>query len=360
MINILIAALWLASGLSVYWFFGPDIAFFKWLGFHAQHPSMGPGLVQVFFRNHFADLAWCASAFSIANFLRERDCPSFYPSFLVALPFLSELSQAVHLTPGTFDWLDLLIYALLFLLFFQKEVLRMRPTHQHVLGGALITVFLAALIGSGGPVYKYQTGVFKLPPQEKDEVWTKPSLARIMQASKTRSIVLRVPNPSKEVTGEEAKQVQKSNENANVFYSTVEKELAKAGFTVRDRGLFSKVLEHENLDYTKIGFLTETDLILEVVRFSEVGYWVEEYQDEAGATRKAQKPMWLTGAIIEFKLISVKENDLIGSFIFHYKPCTEGCSRRFVPEWNKSADIPLNEEVFNNLALRLVSKLGQY
>jgi hypothetical protein len=347
-----VAILLLLAGLAAYGLFRPNLVFFHWAGFHNPHPIAASGVASRFFGNHFSDMAWCAAAFVMADLFRERGFPPLYTACLLALPFLSEVAQAFHLIPGTFDWLDLLSYAVLLPLFFRKEVKRMRPIWQHLAGGTVLAVFIGALIGSGPsrPVYTYDNGVFTIP-QAKDEVWTKPSLAKILQTAKNPAIVLRVPISSEKVTEE---QLQKNN----WLYSTIEKDLAKAGFIVRDRGLFTKVLDQGNLDYTKIGVLTQTDLILELVRSSTKIYPTQDYKDAGGAMHKTPLPMVFTGASIEFKLVSVKDNDLIGSYVFHYTPCTDGCYRRFSPQLARSADVPMNEEeIFKSFAMRLIAQL---
>ncbi len=362
MLKVLVAFLLLLSGLVVYWLFRPGLVFFHWLGLHNPHPLVAFGVFQPFFKNHFADIAWCAAVFTIARLLRERNFPPFYASFLLALPFLNELFLAFRLIPGTFDWVDVLIYTVLFLLFFRKEVIQMQPFRQHLAGGIFVAVFISALIGSGPPpppprvpppppvVYQYENGLFTLE-QDKDEVFTKPSMARLFQTAKSRSIVLRVPVSGEKIMEE---QVQKSN----VLYSTIEKELAKAGFIVRDRALFTKVLEQGNLDYTKIGQLTETEMILELVRFSSKTYFTQKYKDETGTEKSTPEPMSFTGASIEFKLISVKENDLVGAYIFNYTPCTTGCTRRFCLKLRGSADVPVNQEaIVKEFAVRLIAQL---
>ena len=147
----------------------------------------------------------------------------------------------------------------------------------------------------------------------------------------------------------------------STVYGTIEKELAKAGFTVRDRQLFSKVIDQGSLDYSKIGFLTETDLILELVRFQEQKYSRDQYTTEDGESRQTPLPMSFTGALIEFKLTGVKENDIVATMTFHSSPCAEGCTRKFSPDLTGSADLPLNvEAVATDFAKRLVAQLDRY
>ena len=146
--RVLTAFLLLLSGLVAYWLFRPRLVIFHWLNVHNPHPIVLPGVLQYFFKNYFADLVWCAAAYTIARLLRERRYPTLYSGFLVALPFLSEVAQALRLLPGTFDWGDVLVYAILCVLFFRKEIGHMQSIRRHLVGSLAVVVFLAAVIGS--------------------------------------------------------------------------------------------------------------------------------------------------------------------------------------------------------------------
>jgi hypothetical protein len=158
---------------------------------------------------------------------------------------------------------------------------------------------------------------------------------------------------------------EQERQASNSLYNTIDKELAKAGYTVRDRALFARVLEQSNLDYAKIGQLTQTDLILEIVGYRPEKYSASRYKDASGAEKTAPKPIGFTGSSIEIKVVSVKENDLVASFTYHYTPCTKGCSHRFsatvANSWTSSADNPSSSDIrdalFTDFALRLVRQL---
>jgi len=65
---------------------------------------------------------------------------------------------------------------------------------------------------------------------------------------------------------------------------------------------------------------------------------------------------------VEFKLVSVKENDLVGSYTFNYTPCTEGCPHRFSTSsrarrtWKVKDDVP--KDFFVNSSKRLIEELS--
>jgi len=180
-------------------------------------------------------------------------------------------------------------------------------------------------------------GVFKLNA-EKDEDVTNSSKLEFLKTSANPTIVLRVPNASREVTQEDNNiKTQKNNDGTNNIndinvYNVIEKELLKGGFTVRDRALFEKVLGDKSVnDYSRIKELTETDLILELSSIQFVKYPMNSFAYYTTSKRKGTVEnkinctnyFNLYGLKLEFRLIKVKENDFIGSFTYNYNPCNE-------------------------------------
>lgn len=178
-------------------------------------------------------------------------------------------------------------------------------------------------------------------------------LTEIMLVSKSPRIVLRVPNTRKGVTNTQATGNGRSsavNSNAAIpqaikgksaktsveereydetsLYNAIEKQLFKEGFSVRDRGLFNQVLDNnQSVDYTKIKELTDTDLILELVSLDgSVGYSTNVcYTDPDGQQRFIEVYKGSQGASVEFKLVYVKTNQIVGTYKIHYTPCLNGC-----------------------------------
>lgn len=349
------SALMLVAGLAAYWFYRPNILLFAAAGLENPEPLATSGTIPSLFKNHFADAMWCGAAFLAAEVLKDRGFPRTYSGLLVALPFLGEALQAAGIVPGTFDWADLLVYVIILMLYLNMEVLVMlNKTIKHFVGLLVIAVFAGALYGSAsGPQRVYQTQTFTCEPR-RDDVFTKPSLARTLQSSKTLSVVLRVPAPVEKVTAEK----QQSN---HILYNTIDKELAKAGFIVRDRALFGKVLEQQNLDYSRIGQLTETDLILELVSYRlDTPHKGCKYKDEDGIEKVPPVAITFQGPSIEFKVVNVKENDFVASFTFFDTPCTEGCSHRFSTTspstWTNSPKYDA-QTVYKDFSSRLIQKL---
>lgn len=164
-----------------------------------------------------------------------------------------------------------------------------------------------------------EEGTVKLNTK-KDETFTKSSLLSYLTKTKSPTIVLRVPQQADRL-------LEENRYSKSQFYNTIEKELAKADFIVRDRALYQKVLDQNvSTDYSKIKELTDTDLILELVSSEEERYNTNQYTNHKGKAKITDGPMTLFGHKVEFKLIKVKENDLVGSYTFHFSPClSSGC-----------------------------------
>ncbi len=324
MFRIIFAIIFIFSGLFSYWIFRPDIYLFDLLqltGFNAVIPD-----TEFLFlvKNHFADTVWCISIYLITSYLRDLKYPRLYITILLILPFLSEILQGMGYINGTFDWIDILIYLSL-LMIFSIKTFHMKKLKLHIVGSAIIAFFFFGLIGSGSskPI-TYNEGTFVLQPKQ-DDIFTKPSLSKILKTPGSTSVVLRVPASEEDKITEAQKQIN------NTIYSTIEKEFAKANYIVRDRALFAKVLEGENnsANYSGINESTETDLILELVSYDNIKHNTNKYTDENGNEQAASVNFSLTGTSAEFKLISVKDNDLVGSYTFYYTPCVDGCKYKF-------------------------------
>jgi hypothetical protein len=342
----------LLSGLIVYFLYQPEIVLFHLLHISNPSPLIVDNSFEVLLKNYFADAVWCLALVQIIALLRDYHIPSGYRQMLVALPFISETMQLIGMIPGVFDWVDMAIYLIILFPTIFKEFKTMQKMAKNIVGSIAILFFTLALLASGRPDPVYVTGVFTLPNQEND-VFTKSDLVKSLNLSGTPSIVLRVPNPGDKVAEE---QKQKNS----VLYNLIEKEFAKAGFVVRDRQLFAKVLEQETSDYSKIGVITETDFILELLSYNlKSKFKTNKYVDENGKPAEAPYQISFNSAIAEFKLVSVKKNDMVGSYTFYYTPCTEGCTERFdIKARSRSVNNPIPADFFKNAARQLVKEMG--
>ena len=196
------------------------------------------------------------------------------------------------------------------------------------------TYFLSAFLLSSC----YTTNqVVKFTPKQSD-IFTNSHLKTFLNSNSHPNIVLRVPNSNDQVVTKGSDgQVSSLNErNRDVYYNAIEKQMLKAGFSVRDRGLFNEVLNKmqrdtkENINYSQINELTNTDIILEVIKIDpsvkyltnkiytkdKKGYWKDK--TTTGEYKKF-------GASAEFKIILVKNNEMAGTYTFNYAPCIDGC-----------------------------------
>ena len=197
--------------------------------------------------------------------------------------------------------------------------------------------------------------VFRVTLQ-KDEVVKNANKLQFLKTATNPTIVLRVPNASREIL-EEDKNVKtdKNNDGTNNLndinvYNVIEKELLKGGFTVRDRALFEKVLGDKSVnDYSKIKELTETDLILELSSIQFVKYPTNYFTYFTQSRKKGSiqntfncsNYINLYGLKLELRLIKVKENDFIGSFTYNYAPCDMNpCTYKVGVGANNSCSVP--------------------
>jgi hypothetical protein len=182
--------------------------------------------------------------------------------------------------------------------------------------------------------------------QKPPELTSSDALTEIMLVNKSPRIVLRVPNTRKGVTNTQGTGNQtivrkasnskmgartKDNEvlyDETALYNAIEKQLFKEGFSVRDRGLFNEVLDaNQSVNYSKINAFTNTDLILELVRLDNpIGYTTNVcYTYPTKQEKLISEYRDMGGASVEFKLVHVKTNEIVGSYKIHYTPCLEGC-----------------------------------
>ncbi|NID10204.1 hypothetical protein [Fibrivirga algicola] len=188
--------------------------------------------------------------------------------------------------------------------------------------------------------------------QKPPELISADALTEIMLVNKSPRIVLRVPNTRKGVTNTQGTVSSRSEvasppvrlaSNTRLplraaysdawydetsLYNAIEKQLFKEGFSVRDRGLFNEVLDGaQNANYSKINALTDTDLILELVRLDfPVGYSTNVcFVEPDNEKRLINEYRTEQGASVEFKLVHVKTNEIVGTYKLYYTPCLTGC-----------------------------------
>lgn len=165
----------------------------------------------------------------------------------------------------------------------------------------------------------YRPITIKLSRKEP-EIYTNAGLKQIL-AKKSPSLVLRKPTTSIIIS--------ESNEyDAGVVYNTIEKEFLKSGFTVRDRTIFEKILlARYDLDYSKMKDLSNTDLVFEVLDIKKRTIKTNNYYTPKGILRRMKYEQTFQGWAVEFRIINIKENEIVGNYTFYYIPCSDaGCS----------------------------------
>jgi len=165
-----------------------------------------------------------------------------------------------------------------------------------------------------------------------DEVFANKNLTEFFNTNKSPSIVLRVPSSRDKVTSNTLNDetFTKTIASDNVLYNTIEKELLREGFSVRDRGLFNELLsKSQTNDYSKIKELTNTDLILEVVNIDPAIVYSTNKVTLVGKKREKSEVGTIDykkyGASVEFRLIMVSNNEIAGTYKYNYEPCPTGC-----------------------------------
>lgn len=117
-----VAGISLLAGYFNYWLFQPDIILFKIMGEHVNAHDIKNNFILHFFTGYFSDIAWCFSLCCIVFTLAELKYISYSGKILLLLlPFITEAMQYYGIINGTFDWFDILTYAIIitvFVLFF--------------------------------------------------------------------------------------------------------------------------------------------------------------------------------------------------------------------------------------------------
>jgi hypothetical protein len=152
--------------------------------------------------------------------------------------------------------------------------------------------------------------------EKQNEIINTQDLKNFLNTHKNPSIVLRVPNISSAIV---------ESEYNRMIYNTIEKELLNSGFNVRDRTMFSEVLKKKSdLSYDEIYKITKTDLILELTHINTAVEFTTNRIYTIDNQEKVYNYYSVTrlGATIQFKIILLSVNKLVGSYTFNYTPCT--------------------------------------
>jgi hypothetical protein len=188
----------------------------------------------------------------------------------------------------------------------------------------LIGIGIAILtVACGTPLSSVRTVNFS---PKNDEITTTPSLKEYLSTNPNPKIVLRTS------TRLSNNNVTEQAQN-NYRYNTIESELLKSGFIVRDRQLFEKIVTNSdnNTNYENLKQKSDTDLIIELSNLDRsIIYQTNTYSNSKGQEKTSS--MLATkifyGATIEFKVVMINTNEFAGIYKFNYIPCVDGCDIR--------------------------------
>lgn len=124
--------------------------------------------------------------------------------------------------------------------------------------------------------------------------------------------------------------------NYDNLYDVIERELMKNQFIVRDRQLYNQALI--NNDYVSKG---DTDLIIEISKLNlNVIYETNKYYTDKNKDGRLPYLYKRYGAEIEFKVLMIEENELVGSYTYKYAPCNSKypcvIDEAFSKNWHKA------------------------
>lgn len=156
----------------------------------------------------------------------------------------------------------------------------------------------------------------------KDEAYTSENLRAYLQKNPKPAILLRTPTAGGQISKGEGNDMRYHPE----FYAQIEKVFLLSGFTVRDRSIYEKIVsQNQNIDYSKMSELTNTDIVLEVVNVSYQEYKTNEVlkKGESKTYNCIFRGFW--GWKVDCRIILVTKNEVAGMYTFYKTPCTEGC-----------------------------------
>ncbi len=163
---------------------------------------------------------------------------------------------------------------------------------------------------------------------DKKDVTIAPEMQEFLKQHPNPVVVLRVPTLSTVTTGDGA---YAKSDDYNEMYGLIEKNLIRAGFTVRDRGLLNNLLKDTEVNYEAIGKKIKTDLIIEITKLNFQNYHANPEDVYGGreitsfvANSNLHYRLTSTYGYVECKIIIVDKGQT-GAFISEtISPCANG------------------------------------
>ena len=165
-----------------------------------------------------------------------------------------------------------------------------------------------------------------------NEIIIKPELQNLIEAKgQNIKIALRVPGAPKSITQETQKEVSRP-------YDSLERELSRAGFIVRDRELLEKITsELKPSSYMELARAIDTDLILEILYLGPCDLSHNKYYDlgsermfefknpSPDPKRQDLQAFPMRGGQIDCRIITVRDGTVSGMFTLYNLPCDGLC-----------------------------------
>lgn len=175
-------------------------------------------------------------------------------------------------------------------------------------------VLLTAILSACNPLY---LGNVKTNVAASNEIVSTPELKNMLKAIPRPKIVIRVANPSTNVT---------EADRFNSYINEIEKVFVQKGFTVRDRALLENLMKSGNLDYKGIKDKIDTDLIIDILALNFENTTVARkffnkttQQEESFATDQTFIECGV--ATLECRVTIVSQGQLGGLFVLRISPC---------------------------------------
>lgn len=158
-------------------------------------------------------------------------------------------------------------------------------------------------------------------PEIKNEVYVDSKLRNFFNGNKSPRIVLRITQPA-------AKTLVESTAY-NYLYNAMENEIIKQGFRVKDRKIFNEIISKTYSSESFKQELTDVDFVLEVINIDDKIVYSTNTITEIRSKKIREKKRSMTfkniGGSVEYRIIDVRNNEIGGTFKFHYQPCAHGC-----------------------------------
>lgn len=150
------------------------------------------------------------------------------------------------------------------------------------------------------------------------------------------------------------------------IYEIMENELSAAGFQVKDRTAYNKVLM-KSKNYEQIEELEGIDIVIQLTDLTvDASYLIDRYQKDRTAEMVKLKngKLKVSGASMSFGAVMVKNSKGMNNRLqYHYAPCLEGCEFYMGPNEyiyrgknNSNAEVNVNGVIQREILLHFIEE----